>query len=85
MEVREALRLNDAGVPITKLAVQFGTWKTIAKELREARNSRIGRLAVRILDELVDVELWRTRMSAASITIDHVAPDKSRSFLNFVR
>lgn len=37
-EVQEALRLNDAGVPITKLAVQFDrSWKTVAKELHAAR------------------------------------------------
>lgn len=38
VEVQEALRLNDAGVPITKLAEQFNrSWKTVAKALRDAR------------------------------------------------
>lgn len=37
-EVGEALRLNDAGIPITELCARFGrSWKTAAKELRRAR------------------------------------------------
>lgn len=40
-EVDEALRLNNAGVPITELCKRFGrSWKTVAKELKAARQSR---------------------------------------------
>jgi len=37
-EIQEALRLNDEGVPITELTKRFNrSWKTIWKELKEAR------------------------------------------------
>jgi IS30 family transposase len=42
-EIEEAVRLNDAGVPITKLCKRFGrSWKTIAKALRLARTEALG-------------------------------------------
>lgn len=42
-EIKEALRLNDSGVPITELCKRFGrSWKTIAKELRLARDQALG-------------------------------------------
>lgn len=45
-DIEEALRLNDEGVPITQLAEQFNrSWKTVAKELRNAR-ARGSRLVV---------------------------------------
>lgn len=40
-EIDEALQQNDTGVPITELGKRFGrSWKTVAKELRAARQSR---------------------------------------------
>jgi IS30 family transposase len=38
VEIQEALRLNDSGVPITELTKRFNrSWKTIWKELQQAR------------------------------------------------
>jgi IS30 family transposase len=40
LEIREALRLNDEGVPIAELTKLFNrSWKTIAKELRAIRGN----------------------------------------------
>jgi IS30 family transposase len=42
-EIREALRLNDSGVPVTELCKRYGrSWKTVAKELRLARAQALG-------------------------------------------
>jgi hypothetical protein len=38
VEIQEALRLNDEGVPIAELTTRFNrSWKTIWKEVRTVR------------------------------------------------